>query len=167
MEEKNQYITKNQGSLLKAILGYIAYHFFAPMFLINLIHKIRGVKIDNIWNTVIAWHCDLDPIYPEAITIEEGAWITRHCIITAHTRLPDGNRDEKTVTVVKPVKIKSKAYIGMGSIILPGVTVGEKAVVGAGSVVTKDVPDGAVVGGNPAKPLKSTFTVDEKSSEKK
>ena len=43
-----------------------------------------------------------------------------------------------------------KCWIGAGSTILPGVTVGENAVVGAGSVVTKDVPDNAIVAGNPA-----------------
>ncbi|KAH7832089.1 putative acetyltransferase [Monocercomonoides exilis] len=53
-----------------------------------------------------------------------------------------------------PITIKKGAWIGAGSIILPGVTVGERAVVGAGSVVTRDVPADAVVGGNPAKVLR-------------
>lgn len=52
--------------------------------------------------------------------------------------------------------IKDKAWIGFNSIILKGVTIGEGAVVAAGSVVTKDVPDYAVVGGNPAVILKYT-----------
>ena len=47
--------------------------------------------------------------------------------------------------------VKNRASIGAGSVILPGVTVGIGAVVGAGSVVTKDVPDYAVVYGNPAR----------------
>ena len=47
--------------------------------------------------------------------------------------------------------IKAGATIGANATILPGVTIGEKAMVGAGSVVTKDVPAGAVVIGNPAK----------------
>lgn len=54
----------------------------------------------------------------------------------------------------KPIKIKDKAWIGFNTIILKGVTIGEGAIVGAGSVVTKDVPDYAVVGGNPARILK-------------
>lgn len=49
-----------------------------------------------------------------------------------------------------PVIIKDFAWIGAGAIVLKGVTIGERAVVGAGSVVTKDVPDDAVVAGNPA-----------------
>ncbi len=47
--------------------------------------------------------------------------------------------------------IKSGASIGANATILPGITVGEKSMVGAGSVVTKDVPAGVVVIGNPAK----------------
>jgi UDP-2-acetamido-3-amino-2,3-dideoxy-glucuronate N-acetyltransferase len=47
--------------------------------------------------------------------------------------------------------VKAGASIGANATILPGVTIGEKAMVGAGSVVTKDIPAGAVVVGNPAK----------------
>jgi acetyltransferase-like isoleucine patch superfamily enzyme len=52
--------------------------------------------------------------------------------------------------------IKNKAWIGFNCIVLKGVTIGEGAVVGAGSVVTKDVPDYAVVAGNPARIIKYT-----------
>jgi acetyltransferase-like isoleucine patch superfamily enzyme len=50
-----------------------------------------------------------------------------------------------------PVHIKTGAWIGSGSSVLPGVTIGAHAVVGAGSIVTRDVVDYAVVAGNPAK----------------
>ena len=51
----------------------------------------------------------------------------------------------------RPVRIGSNVWIGGGAIVLPGVTVGDDAVIGAGSVVTRDVPAGAVVVGNPAR----------------
>lgn len=50
--------------------------------------------------------------------------------------------------------VKEYAAIGAGAVICPGVTIGRKALVGAGSVVTKDVPDYAVVVGNPARILR-------------
>ena len=58
---------------------------------------------------------------------------------------------------VVPTRVKTGASIGTGSTILCGLTIGAGAVVGAGSVVTKDVPDGAVVAGNPAKTLQSNL----------
>jgi acetyltransferase-like isoleucine patch superfamily enzyme len=48
-------------------------------------------------------------------------------------------------------RVKRGASIGSGATVLCGLTIGERALVGAGSVVTKDVPDGAVVAGNPAR----------------
>lgn len=54
-------------------------------------------------------------------------------------------------TKIKNVRIGNRVFIGAGSIILPGVTIGNDVIVGAGSVVTKDIPDNAVVAGNPAK----------------
>ncbi len=54
----------------------------------------------------------------------------------------------------KPVKIGNDVWIGSNSTILPGVTINDGAIVGAGSVVTKDVPQNAVVAGNPAQIIK-------------
>lgn len=51
----------------------------------------------------------------------------------------------------RPVKIGRNVWIGAGALILPGVTIGDDAIVGAGSVVTRDVPAGATVVGNPAR----------------
>lgn len=68
-----------------------------------------------------------------------------------HDMLANKNWD---VVKSAPIIVKDKAWIGMNSIILKGVTIGEGAVVGAGSVVTKDVPPWTVVGGNPAIILK-------------
>ena len=53
-----------------------------------------------------------------------------------------------------PILICKSAWIGAGATILPGVRIGNHAVVGAAAVVTKDVPDYAVVVGNPAKVVK-------------
>lgn len=52
--------------------------------------------------------------------------------------------------------IGDRVFVGASAIILPGVTIGSDAIVGAGSVVTKDVPSGSVVAGNPARVLCST-----------
>jgi len=51
----------------------------------------------------------------------------------------------------RPIRIGHNVWIGGGAIVLPGVTIGDDAVIGAGSVVTRDVPAGAIVVGNPAR----------------
>ena len=57
-------------------------------------------------------------------------------------------------TIVRPVDIGENVWIAGDVVVVPGVTIGEGAVVAAGAVVTHDVPEGAVVGGNPARVLK-------------
>lgn len=78
---------------------------------------------------------------------------------TARKDIESGNMGkQKNMNRVSsaPIHIKDKAWIGFNVIIMKGVIIGEGAVVGAGSVVVNDVPDYAVVGGNPAKILKYT-----------
>ncbi len=65
------------------------------------------------------------------------------------TKIPYDDTTEQ-----RPVIIKNFVWCGADVSILPGVTIGEGAVIGLGAVVTKDVPDFAIVGGNPAKILK-------------
>lgn len=62
--------------------------------------------------------------------------------------LEQGFKDEQPVTICDDV------WIGVRTIILPGVTVGKGAIIAAGAVVTKDVPEYAIVGGNPARVIK-------------
>ena len=78
-----------------------------------------------------------------------------------HPLLPEERlKDKKTGstcyfnTCADPVKIKDGVWIGGGSIILPGVTIGENSVIGAGSVVNKSIPDNCVAVGNPCRVIK-------------
>lgn len=66
------------------------------------------------------------------------------------TDIPMGHQGSR----IAKVTIGNDVWIGMRSIIMPGITIGHGAVIGAGAVVTKDVPDYAIVGGVPAKILK-------------
>ena len=65
------------------------------------------------------------------------------------------NPDDRASMWASPVRIGDKVWIGAHATILPGVTIGEGAIVGAGAVVTKNVPPRTIVGGVPAKVLKT------------
>jgi acetyltransferase-like isoleucine patch superfamily enzyme len=73
---------------------------------------------------------------------------------SAHTGLPPDVPVAQTDLEIKPVRIGAWADIGVGAVILPGVTVGRGAIVGAGAVVTRDVPPFSIVAGVPAKFLR-------------
>lgn len=62
---------------------------------------------------------------------------------------------DRQILILKDVHLCKGAWIGANAIILPGVTVGKNAIVGAGSLVTHDVPDYAVVVGNPARQIRT------------
>ncbi len=94
----------------------------------------------------------------EGVTIEDNCFIGHNVtfINDAYPRStnPDGSMQTDEDWVCVPTLIKRGASIGSSATLLCGITVGEGAIVGAGSVVTKDVPPGTVVAGNPAKILR-------------
>lgn len=87
------------------------------------------------------------------ITIEDNVLIgPKANLITENHPL---NPADRKALITKPIIIKKNAWIGAAAIILPGVTIGENSVVAAGAVVSKDVPANVVVGGIPAKIIKT------------
>ncbi len=87
------------------------------------------------------------------ITIEDDVMIGPNVNLITENH-PVSTADRK-VLVCKPIVIRRNAWIGAGVTVLPGVTVGENAVVAAGAVVNRDVPANTVVGGVPARILKT------------
>ncbi len=94
----------------------------------------------------------------EGVTIEDEVFVG-HGVVFINDRVPRATADgalqtEKDWTVIETV-VKSGASIGSGAVIMCGVTIGANAVVGAGAVVLVDVPQGAVVAGNPSRLIRT------------
>jgi acetyltransferase-like isoleucine patch superfamily enzyme len=94
----------------------------------------------------------------EGVVIEDGVFIGHNVtfINDRHPRAvnPDGSLQSDADWSVVATVVRKGASIGSSATILCGVTIGEGAMVGAGSVVTRDVPSGATVAGNPARILR-------------
>lgn len=93
----------------------------------------------------------------EGVTIEDEVFIG-HGVMFVNDRFPravnpDGSMQSDADWTCQKTTVEKGASIGSGSTILGGLTIGRNALIGAGSVVTRDIPSGAVVAGNPARPL--------------
>ncbi len=87
------------------------------------------------------------------ITIEDNVMLGPKVSLLSEGH-PISSKDRQTLTTGS-IHIKKNAWIGANATILQGVTIGENSIVAAGSVVSKDVPDNVVVGGTPAKIIKT------------
>lgn len=128
-----------------------------------MFHKIRpflwrliGVKIGN--NCGIGFGVYLDVDGTKRIEIGNNVIITSQCLLLAHRRdiskYVPGMVTWDIPYIREGIVIEDNVQIGMRSILMPGITIGEGAVVAAGSIVTRDVPPYTVVAGAPAKVIK-------------
>jgi acetyltransferase-like isoleucine patch superfamily enzyme len=138
----------------------------------------------RIFNFVNAYNCTIDDNSKVGtfVEIQKGASIGKNCKISSHSFIcegvtiednvfighgvmftndlypratnPDGSQQSDQDWTLVETFVKKGASIGSNATIICGITIGENALIGAGSVVTKNVPDNAIVAGNPAKVIK-------------
>jgi acetyltransferase-like isoleucine patch superfamily enzyme len=125
----------------------------APRGVILTLHKWRGVKMGQ--DVFIDPTAIIETAFPENITIGNDVRITAGCVIMSHIKAPHYLRETGLVPVVlKPVVLEDHCFIGVNSVVMPGVTIGKASVVTSGSVVVTNVPPYTMVQGNPAKVIK-------------
>lgn len=152
---------RGRGTLLKqkllAMVARVTLHRGLRIWL----YRQMGVNIGK--DCVVEMYAYLDDQFPELIFFEDHSGPSRHVIIVCHDDVAAkaepgesaGTAFEARHGFVAPVRLESHSGIGTGAILLPGITVHEGAIVGAGAVVTRDVPPYTLVGGVPARVIKS------------
>jgi acetyltransferase-like isoleucine patch superfamily enzyme len=93
---------------------------------------------------------------PWLITIGNNVYITAGCQFITH----DGGtlilrKEVPDLELTAPITVGNDVYIGLNTMILPGVNIGNRVIIGAGSIVTKNIPDNSVAAGVPARVIKT------------
>jgi maltose O-acetyltransferase len=117
----------------------------------------RGLKLGK--NVYIGDSVMIDHEFCWLVTIGDDSVLSHNVVILCH----DASSAMHTgLHKIGKVTIGCRTFIGAGTVILPGVSIGKDVIVGAGSVVTKDIPDNSVAVGNPACVIESISTFAEK-----
>lgn len=114
----------------------------------HYLNKVWGMDIHP--TATFSLSTRFDKTYPKGVHIGAESYVAFDAAVLTH---------DTTRRMYRDTIIGKRCFIGARSIILPGITVGDGSVVGSGSVVTKDVPPGSVVVGNPARVIRSGIKV--------
>ena len=131
-------------------------------------HTKIGAFVEIQKNAKVGRNCKISShsFVCEGVTIEDNVFVG-HGVTFINDSYPrattqEGNLQMEEDWKVEPTLVKKGASIGSAATILSNVVIGENAVVGAGSVVTHDVPDNAIVAGNPARVLRLMMAAHER-----
>jgi maltose O-acetyltransferase len=136
----------------------------------SILHELFGTRGEGVWIEP-PFYCD----YGSNIRLGDRVYMNFNCVILdvtpvtigddvklgpsvqlyAATHPIDSTTRNSGLEFGRPITIGSGVWIGGGTIVCPGVTIGERSVIGAGSVVTRDIPAGVLAVGNPCRVLRT------------
>lgn len=143
-------------ALLQSMMDWVIFAPIAARKIRPWLLRRMGAKVGK--DVFIGDHCRFDLNHTDMITLEDHVHITSGTRILCHkrnmTNYRRGDDSAKLPYHVLPVVFKKGSMIGMESMVMPGVTVGEGAIIGAAALVSKDIPDWVMAVGAPAKVVK-------------
>ena len=127
--------------------------------IIRLLYIANGASIGK--STFISPKAYIDTHKPGRVIIGENCYITRNVVILCHTDTKRGGplgiwNNGKEKRVFGTVKIGNNVFIGVNSVIMPGVNIGDDVIISALSFVNKDIPNGKIAVGNPVRIIGET-----------
>jgi len=109
-------------------------------------------KMHISFSAIISPFSFIDKTNAAGIYIGDKTFITRGVVILSH----DFCRSISCIT-----KIGKNVFIGVNSVVLPGITIGDNVVIGSGSVISKDIPGNCIAAGNPCQVIKSNVAIED------
>jgi len=166
---EDEYGQVSFGKMIKTALKHVRNAFLLKYCMYSVLlspinyRKIRpvlwrwmGAKVGK--DCFIGYEVWVDMTNTHLVELEDHVHVTTRCLLLCHQRdLSEyyiGDDSAKLPYRKAKIVLKKGCMLGMGTIVMPGVTVGEGAIVGAGSLVTKDVPAWTIATGRPAKVVK-------------
>ena len=153
-EEKTRFVGKIKINPVRKTWNRFLYFlgYFGPGNSLRVLaNRARGVKIGR--NVFIDAMVHIDTVVPHLVTMEDNVKLSIGVKIFAHNSVfQDVN--SKDPIAISPVLIKKRAQLAPNVIVLEGVTIGRNSIIGTSALVNKDIPDGYIAVGIPAKPIK-------------
>ncbi len=106
--------------------------------------RILGMDIDKTASFSLKVH--FDRTHPRGIHVGPNSYVAFGVVVLSH---------DMTRGLYADTRIGARCFIGARSVLLPGITIGDGSIVAAGSVVTRDVPAGTIVAGNPSRVIRT------------
>lgn len=126
-------------------------------------YSYRAKGFTNIHKSaILESNLFLDKVNPKGIYIGKNTLIASHTMILTHEHVKRDINDPRNPWITNTY-IGNNCFIGVRSMILPGVKIGDEVIIGANSVVTKDIPSNCVAVGNPARIVKTGIKMNDKA----